>query len=113
MGNDVGELEEKQSRAAFELERLRGEMEREKENLRIREKLKNLEHSSLYPLPQLLYMVKENIAKSDDSCGLSVDELTDLERLLDSVGSLACETLIVVREELDRLKKKGGLRLVR
>jgi chromosome segregation ATPase len=112
LDKDVGAMEEERRNLSNELEKLRRDMEQEKEDFLVREKVRKLEHDSLYPLPQLLFLVKENFAKSPNSCGLSIEELADLEKLLDSVGSIACETLLVVREELDALRRKEGLRLV-
>jgi chromosome segregation ATPase len=112
LDKDVGTLEEERKNLSLEVERMKSEIEQEKENFRIREKLRKMEHADLYSLPQLLFLVKENLSDSPDSCGLSLDEMMDLEKLLESIGSLASETLIAIREILDGLKRKGGIRLV-
>ncbi|MDR1979044.1 MAG: helix-turn-helix domain-containing protein [Synergistaceae bacterium] len=110
---DVSELEKERTRLAEALEALRSDIEHEQENAKMRTKLGTLQKMSIYQMPQLLFLIKEKISKSDDFCGLVLEELEDLKSSLVSVSSLAYETLLLVEENIERAQKRGGLKIVK
>jgi hypothetical protein len=110
---DITDLEKQKEEIMFEIESLKSDIKQEKENFGIRERMRKILNASIYGLPQLAFLVKEKLVKSDCACDLSIEELNDLKKTLESVSSSAYEAMLAAQEVLDGLKQKAGLRIVK
>jgi plasmid maintenance system antidote protein VapI len=113
VNKDVDELEKERTRLAEELNDLRSRIEGERENAKIREKIRSLEKTAVYQIPTLIFMLKDKVEVSPNACGLTVEELLDLKNLFVSIDSTAVEAANVLDGKIESMRKKGGLQVVR
>jgi ParB-like chromosome segregation protein Spo0J len=112
VNRDVDELEKERGRLAEELGDLRAQMENEREDAKIREKIRTLQKISCQ-IPTLIFLLKDKVLRSPSACGLTVEELVDLKGIFVSIDSSAAEAMDALDGKIETLKKRGGLQVVR
>jgi ParB-like chromosome segregation protein Spo0J len=110
-GLDVKKLKSECQNLANERNRLESEIEEERNNSKIRGRLKKAE-SALVPAASMMELAEKTISSSLDCCGLSIEEMEAYIESMERVEKYAHASIAAFRNQIEKIRKGGGLRVI-